>query len=324
MNIKDYGISLKNKVDEILSMQDVSSQTRLNETYKDNGVKYHTLMVGPENGRIYTNTYYDEYYEMYCAGTKELDEAAEEICKIYIGNIDKIMGLNDTARLEELSDWEYIKDKVSIMLLNSELNRKYLSEMPHKTPEGMEDLSVIYYVRLSEDMSFKVTNSLLEKLGISADELDKAAYENSEGIMQPSVTLISDVVKEMIGEEKFESIMVGEEGYEPEMYVVTNRENINGASAIMLDGIKKRLNDLANGRELFIIPSSKHEVLVMPDNGYMPVEEIKDMVYQVNCEEISTNDFLSNNVYKYNPKTMKIRKVTSEPIIEERRQKISR
>lgn len=324
MNIREYGISLKSKVDEILYMQDVSSQTRLNETYKDNGVKYHTLMVGPENGRIYTNIYYDEYYEMHCAGIKKLDEAAEEICSRYIENMDKMMGLSDAGQLEDISDWEYIKDKVSFMLLNSELNRQYLSEMPHKTPEGMEDLSVIYYVRLSEDMSFKVTNNLLGKWGISVAELDKAACENAERIMQPSITHISDVIKRMIGEEAFESMIMPEDIPEPELYVVTNKEKVNGAAAIILDSVHKKLNDLADGRELFVIPSSKHEVLVMPDDGQVPIEEIKDMVYCVNCEEVSTNDLLSNNVYKYNPETMKIRTVTSEPIIEERRQRINR
>lgn len=109
-----------------------------------------------------------------------------------------------------------------------------------------------------------------------------------------------------------------------EMYVITGKSKTNGAGAILLDSVQKKLNELAKDRELFIIPSSKHEVMAIPDDMGMTIEEIKDMVYEVNHTEVGINDLLSNNIYKYNPASMEIKTLTNEPIIEERQRRINR
>ena len=56
------------------------------------------------------------------------------------------------------------------------------------------------------------------------------------------------------------------------------------------------------GGGFFILPSSVHEVLVMPDNGEMSAEELKDMVTSINGDVVEPVDVLTEQVYHYDVK----------------------
>ena len=332
MNIREFGYRLKDEVDKLLYSYDIEAETVLKEVNKDNGLKCNAIIAGPDKSGIRVSIYYDEYYDMYINGEISFEEAAQEIQGIYKAHLDKIEEINRKV-LDEVYNWGYVKDKISFVLLNSELNRQYLKDMPNMAAEGMDDLCIIYKVNLSNDMSLKVTNYLLEKWEISVEELHEEAMKNAEEIMQPSVERIEDVLtpdtlKEIYGEELFE-LLEEMEGHamdveKPEMYLITGKSKTNGAGVILLDSVQKKLNELAKDREFFVIPSSKHEVIAIPDDKGMTIEEIKDMVYEVNHTKVGINDLLSNNIYKYNPASMEIKTLTNEPIIEERQHRINR
>ncbi len=82
------------------------------------------------------------------------------------------------------------------------------------------------------------------------------------------------------------------------MYVLTNSRGINGASCILYrEVIHEFAHDLNSN--LYIIPSSIHEVAIVKDDGYISKEELIDMVIGVNELEVDQEDYLSNNVYYY-------------------------
>ena len=51
-----------------------------------------------------------------------------------------------------------------------------------------------------------------------------------------------------------------------------------------------------------MIPSSIHEILLVPDNGEVQAEGLKEMVQEVNATEVSPEEKLSDNVYHYDSK----------------------
>ena len=86
----------------------------------------------------------------------------------------------------------------------------------------------------------------------------------------------------------------GDDPFVP-MVVVTNDLMSHGAGVIFY---KNWLRDTFK-QDLFILPSSVHECILMPFNSDYNVAELKDMVNEINREVVSEEDFLSNEVYLY-------------------------
>lgn len=324
-----FGYILKDKVDRLLYLHDIQADTILKEMSDDNGLRYTAILVRKkeESANISLIVNCDKYYDRYLNEEMNIEGAAQEVLENFETNTDKIVEINRSLLKGSIYDWEYIKDKISFVLLNRELNRQYLAmeDMANTFPEGMDDLCLVYKINLSEDIRLKVNNHLLEKWNISDKELYETAKKNSENIMQPSVKSMADIFIEIAGSEGAEFLKEYiPDKTEQEMYVITSRNKFNGAGAILLESVQKKLNELSQGREFFIIPSSKHEMLAIPDNGIITVNEIKDMVQEVNQTEVGYKDLLSNNVYKYNPAAMEIKTLTDEPVIEERQHRMNR
>lgn len=89
------------------------------------------------------------------------------------------------------------------------------------------------------------------------------------------------------------------------MYVATNSKKLNGACVMLYDGL---LRDFARkvGRSFYIIPSSIHEVILIPDTLDMDIHYMKAMVKKVNGTEVSPDEVLSDNVYRYDIDTDRI------------------
>ena len=88
------------------------------------------------------------------------------------------------------------------------------------------------------------------------------------------------------------------EGDGPQMYVMSNETKINGAAAMVFT---EKLDEFASehNANIFILPSSVHEILLIPDNGNMRVSELEAMVRDVNETQVAPDEVLSDNVYFY-------------------------
>ena len=73
---------------------------------------------------------------------------------------------------------------------------------------------------------------------------------------------------------------------------------LRGAGTILYDGVLKRFAEKA-GCDIYILPSSLHEVLLVPGTMKISVDDLKEMVKDVNRTVVSAEDFLSDNVYVY-------------------------
>ena len=87
--------------------------------------------------------------------------------------------------------------------------------------------------------------------------------------------------------------------YEP--YILTNPSKHFGAATLLYPGVLQQLSDNAQSN-LFILPSSIHELLLMRDNGEVNAAELQAMVMEVNQETVDPEDLLSDEVYYYDGK----------------------
>ena len=53
------------------------------------------------------------------------------------------------------------------------------------------------------------------------------------------------------------------------------------------------------GEKFYVLPSSVHELLVVPSNIGMDVGQLKEMVTSINASEVALEERLSDNVYRY-------------------------
>ena len=92
---------------------------------------------------------------------------------------------------------------------------------------------------------------------------------------------------------------------ENQMYVISNSNSVNGASAIFYSDALAELSDRLGGVDLFVLPSSVHEVIAVSTDMGTP-EMLAQMVQEVNGTQVSLEEQLSDHVYKFDAKTREL------------------
>ena len=92
------------------------------------------------------------------------------------------------------------------------------------------------------------------------------------------------------------------EAMENPMFCLTNKAKMNGASLLLQEDIRKQIGECL-GSDYFVIPSSVHEVLILPDNGIFQVPELNAMVQEVNETQVERQEQLSDKVQFCDKKT---------------------
>ena len=213
-------------------------------------------------------------------------------------------------------DMESAKDNIVFQLVNTEQNKALLEDAPNR---AFQDLSIIYrWIVKVEDSGIQSTvvhNSLAKQLGMSEDEMFKAAVENTRRIFPPRIRSMNDVIREMFMKDgmplEIAEMMIGDIPPEQSMYVISNEQGINGAVSMLYED---KLHALAEDLEtdLYIMPSSVHEVIAVSSNMGDP-NELAQMVAEINMDQVSLEERLSNQVYHYDKDLRKLSLATDTP-----------
>ncbi|MBR0341648.1 MAG: hypothetical protein IJH64_05305 [Oscillospiraceae bacterium] len=191
----------------------------------------------------------------------------------------------------------FLEENLYLTVMNPEMNRQYLSETPY---EYLEDMAVVPRVRLTDEASFAVKDWMLGEYGFTREELFQAARANMENQEYQCFSLNS-----FVGD--FTGTEIGP-GPSDGIYVLTNTSSIDGAAAILSEKAMKQAHD-AVGEDFFILPSSRHEVLLVPRSSPLSVRELTDMVVTANRTVVEDKDLLSDHVYRYNSSQGSIRMI---------------
>ncbi len=81
------------------------------------------------------------------------------------------------------------------------------------------------------------------------------------------------------------------------LYILTNRDKLLGAVYMVLPDILKMTADRLQS-DLYVIPSSVHECLILPDDGSYRTEELNRMVRDINRSLLREDEVLSEHVYR--------------------------
>lgn len=212
--------------------------------------------------------------------------------------------------------FENARENVVMMLVNTEQNKELLKSVPHRE---FCDLSIVYRLVAEIDengiQSAMIGNNLAERLGMDEQALYKVAIENTKRLLPPVTKNMNEVIKEMFAAdgmpEEIAEMMVEEMPADTTMYVISNNQGINGAVSMLYEN---ELHDLAEKLEtdLYLLPSSTHEVIAVPAAVGDPYE-LAQMVAEINMGQVELADRLSNQVYHYDKDLRKLTMATDTP-----------
>lgn len=241
------------------------------EIQKDNGVVQPGIEIREPKSNAAPVFYPEKLYDAYQNGTG-MDELIE-----MIKNSVKLAVPYNIAEISK----EFILKSVRLSAINTEKNTERLKSVPSFS---MLDLSFIPRCILSDNQtaSFVVNNDMLKSYGITEEELFESAKANTSKDLH-TVTL---------------STMFAPECGEFPMYAITNRFKTYGAGILGCDKALEKIGDWLYG-DYVIIPSSLHEIIVMPAPEVTSVADIREIISMVNETQISRTEYLSNNLYFY-------------------------
>lgn len=89
---------------------------------------------------------------------------------------------------------------------------------------------------------------------------------------------------------------------------MSNSKGIHGASTILYPEVLGNFvhRDNVDVEQLYILPSSTHEVILLPCNEMVNVMQLQQMVEEINKTQVPEEEILSDNVYVYSVKDDKI------------------
>lgn len=256
---------------------------------KNNNVTLTGLTVTCEESNISPTIYLEGYYEAYKQG-KNFYEIVAEIQTIYMENKAK-----KNFDISGFVEKEKMIKRLSFKLINYERNEKLLSDIPHRR---FLDMAVVYYYFLETDEhgmgTILIYNHHMDFWNITEEEMFKIAYENYLKLHPAHIESMQELVFALL---EANELGIDESRAGMEMLVVTNKEKLYGATMMLFPDILKPVSELLQ-QDLYIIPSSIHEILVLP-HLVMSAEELRELVREVNRTCVITEEILGENVYRY-------------------------
>ena len=253
--------------------------------------------------KVAFSVYFKDMYEHYLKTNDLSDIVGKTIkCSLLYSTLIEEQGI------EKLNDVEWVKNHMIMQFINTERNQELLKTLPHRE---FLDLSIIYRIIFEapmEGMSSIIKNKMAKNYNLSEEDLYQIAYENTRKISEPILLPSSRVYFEMFINEHDEipdellSLLKQQDVNEKEMYVMTNKSKCYAAAGILYDDILSELADKFES-DLYVMPSSIHDMMVVSAKEYYDTEILFDMVKSANEESVALEEQLSNQVYHYSRET---------------------
>lgn len=284
---QDMNVLAENVATCLTNLVDQGVTVRHTAVVKNNGVVRQGISLITESANAFPTLYVEDYFPSIKSGGTAADIAQKMFEEFVSGKHGAVQ-----ADIPELSE-AFFREKARIRLINYERNKARLAEMPHRR---VMDLAVVAHFETTVGEhrgTALITNALLERLGMSSEELIDCAIANTgrEGFTFSSM---KEVLAELTGApvEFFP---------DDPMLVGTNKDKYLGAAILLYPDAFAGIAEKLNEEGLWILPSSVHEVIILPKSEGKDVEELQEMVRGVNAdtENVPSTDYLSDSVYEY-------------------------
>ena len=313
----------------IINMAEPGEEVTVRKILKNNDTAFDSVTVKQPGCNMTPTLYFQDLKRSFDEGM-QMDELARSVLS-FSRTGSGVWPAEDF----DPGDYSYFRDKVMFRLVSSDRNRQYLRHRPHR---GRLDLEIVYYYQCrigKESMgTISVGDEDLNRWGISEEDIYRDALRNTPILNPPVICPITDLLNSFLDPEEGtdphtpvrdtdpeestdphvpvrdtdpdEGDEIEVPVYEPDLYgntpvpllVLTNESKYCGAACMLYEGLLRNLSDEIRS-DLFIIPSSIHEVLLLPDEGEFSEEELSALVCEINAHFINPSEILSDHVYRF-------------------------
>ena len=281
---------------QLTPMFPVQTQISRQPIQKNNDISLDALIIREPGTNISPTIYLDDYYALYNNGTP-IDELCHVICDVFLE-----VRLNHPIDPSFFTDYEQARKRLVFQVINYEKNENRLHDLPHIR---YLDLAIIFccIMRMENGESATITirNEHLDLWNTDLEAIKKQAFANTPRLLPAYIQPITDVICDLAeGNPPLGRLLsLPEECPDvPMLYVLTNEAQIGGAACMFYPAM---LADFAEsiGKDLYILPSSIHEILLLPTETREDDTSLNELIQQVNADQLPLTQQLSDHVYFY-------------------------
>lgn len=295
MEMREFAEKVRRAMSEVLGD---GYEVRLQEVQKNNGVRLQGLLILTEKQNVSPTIYLKPFWEAYEGGVTLADLVAK-ILQIYREDTP-----GESIDMSFFKEFEKVKDRICYRLIDARQNKSLLEKIPHIP---FLDLAICFYYAYESDAlgsgTILIYNTHVGMWQTGTAELMRLAQVNTPRLFPWECSSMDTVVRELLREDAEPACWLSEEEKqqlmkELPMKILSNEQRIHGAASILYPGL---LEELAHemGANLFVLPSSVHEVILLPDHNEEDPEQLKAMVRDVNRTQLEPEEVLSDNLYYF-------------------------
>ena len=226
--------------------------------------------------------------------TKAIIENAENENKSLDEVVSAIIGTYESHKSFEfdvnmLFDRDFILNSIFVGL-----QKVSTEDIEKKLCEDFEGIESYLYIRGEADRegsySIKVSKAILDRANISEVEAWEQAQTNTEE--ETSLESMAKVMCEMMNMEYSEDM----DEMTP-FFIISNKSKVKGASAILNKKVLAEFGERYHTNKIVVLPSSVHEMLLVPYTEEIDLDTFSDMVGQVNSSEVDPTEQLVDRAF---------------------------
>lgn len=261
------------------------------------------LMILEPGNNISPAIYLNHYYEQYQNGSG-FAAIQQQILQYYHQHCT--LGTFDTSFF---TCFDQVNPRIVYKLIDFDKNRELLKEIPHVL---YLDLAVVFYCLVPEtpfeNASILIYNHHLAYWNITDHELMRYASKNTPLLLPWRFSSIAELILPALcsfPEKAHKDAQSLLEDHSIPMHVLTNQQQYFGAACILYPGVLKQISENFED-DLYILPSSVHEVILLPVSMAERPFELAQIVREVNLTEVAQDEILSDSVYRYSQESDKV------------------
>lgn len=228
----------------------------------------------------------------------------ENIADTVEREINKLKNAGFFNKTKDLDNYEKIKGDLFIRLLNRKQHQRELSRAIYRV---IGDMAMVLYMQVGEldgcINSMKIRKECLEEWELDENTVFEAALRNTSLLSPPRIFMWEKLF--------YNPDYDGESFMSPDHELVMEKNSIgiclstarrtNGAIAIFLPGVARRLAELLEG-DYFIVFTSIHEVMIHSVERVYP-EDLENVLRQTLQVATPKEDYLTSKIYRYSQET---------------------
>ena len=265
---------------------------------KNNGVERRGLTFAKKGVNVAPTIYLEEYYEEFQRG-RTLNEICQRIADLY-----EQVRLEKSLDTEVLGCYERVRDNLQCRLVNYEHNRERIERYPKIPFRKYLDLAVTVHFTvecgISGIASMQVTEEHLKEWNMTEEQLFSDAWNNTTIKNPAQFRTMQSVIYEIL--EKRDEYEHTDMFLEKDtMYILTNQMKCFGAVCMLYDHVLEQIGEILK-ENYYVIPSSVHEVIIVPESFCPASETLDAMIREINMTQVEAEEVLSDHGYYYERK----------------------